>query len=150
MEEVESMCSQDPPTLRRRRRSASRPRHNEKADAAAKLARRIALLGAEDGHNIDIECSVQGVTHRGAIKFQVLKLEKMTGSMVDKWRFLCTSHGYFPEISFHTSRSEASIVCTPMASSLTCPSFAPLAKLHPLTALSVLLVVVNVGRHLLL
>lgn len=154
MDEIDAACSQDPPKLRRRR-SASRARHIRTAERAPadakKMADAIAACGSADGGNMDVQCTVQGVTHRGAVKFKVLKLEELTGSMIDRWRFLCTSRGYFPEIHFATSQSEATIVCTPISTSCSaCETPLRLLRaVHPLTAAFLVLLGANVARHAL-
>ena len=155
MDEVDALCSQDPPKLRRRR-SASRAKHVRSAERAPedakKLARAIAACGSVDGANMDVRCDVQGVTHRGAVKFKILNIEELTGAMVDRWRLVCTSRGYFPEISLTTAQSEATIVCTPMtASCASCETpLRALRVMHPLTTTFLLLLGANAVRHALL
>lgn len=152
MDEVETLCNQDPPKLRRRR-SASRARHVRGAERAPSdaenLARDLAACGSADGINMDVKCTVHGVTHRGAVKFKVVNIEELTGSIIDRWRFVCTSRGYLPRIKFKTAQSEATIVCAPMTAS--CPACdAPmrvLRALHPLTTAFLLLLGANVARH---
>ena len=152
MDEVETMCSQNPPKLRRRR-SASRAKHVRSAERAPSdaehLARAIAACGSADGSNMDVKCTVQGVTHRGAVKFKIVNIEELTGSMIDRWRFVCTSRGYLPEIEFKTAQSEATIVCAPMtASCAACDApMRVLRAMHPLTTTFLLLLGANAARH---
>lgn len=149
-------CAQAPPKLRPRR-SASKPRRARplaaKPDHAAalhQLAGSIAAMRGFDEVNLDLDCRLEGVTHRGTVRFKVLHVEQLTASMLDRWRLLCSSRGYLPRIAVSTSTSEVNITCTPLSASAdgavaACKAWG--AALHPLTLCFWVLAALNLLRH---
>ena len=151
-------AQQAPPRMRSRR-SASKPRRSSRTAPAdtydaegtlEHLANSIAAMRGFDDANLDLVCEVQGVSHRGTVKFRVMHVEQLTASMLDRWRLLCSSRGYVPRVSVNTATSEVTIQCTPLAASaggilVACKRFA--AKLHPLTWCFWVLLALNVLRR---
>lgn len=153
----------------RRRRGRSRPRikrvdsapraskvSQSEAEQSALHVRSVAESVARqvNGHNhdnLDLECRVAGVTHRGGFKLRVVRLEEVTSTMVDRWRALCLTRGYASTISFDVAASEARIVATPILKtpglSTCCTGWC--TKMDPLNALFVGALALNTLRHAL-
>ena len=123
---------------------------------AKSVARQIC---ANNSINLDLECQVFGVTHRGGFKLRVLHLEEMTSSMVDRWRAVCLSRGYASTISFDVTASEALIVATPILKAASWASWCgdacgnpcgnPCDKMDPLNAVFLGALALNTLRHAL-
>lgn len=136
----------------------------EQAEQAVQAVRRVATevarqVRGHDHDNLDLDCRVAGVTHRGGFKLRVVRLEEMTSVMVDRWRALCLSRGYASAISFDVTASEALIVATPFLKTTSwaswctswCTSWCGNAcvKTDPLNALFVGALALNTLRHAL-
>ena len=133
----------------------------DQAEQAMQAVRRVATevarqVRGHDHDNLDLECRVAGVTHRGGFKLRVVRLEEMTSAMVDRWRAVCLSRGYASAISFDVTASEALIVATPILKAATswaswCTSWCgnACAKTDPLNALFVGALALNTLRHAL-
>lgn len=163
--EPDLVLPQNPANLRRRRNASRRrrppvgeSRGKPTAARAAHLARSLAAVAAQDSDtNLDLECQVHGVTHRGTLKLKVLKVESLSADMVDVWRTVCAEHGYAADVTFSTVTSEVDIVCTPLPPKSTwghlcqgmCGSWRrnTVLGMHPLTAASLVLTVADILRH---
>ena len=136
--------------LRRRAKSRGpRPKRvrSQQTSAASSIANALLRL-CKNEENLDAECVVSGVTHRGGVRLKVLKLEIVTDTMIAEWRAECLSRGYFPRVSFDVTSSEALIDCRQMF-----PRDSSVAALcravHPLTTAFLVLVLLNCVRHAL-
>ena len=115
---------------------------------AESVARQIC---ANNSSNLDLDCKVFGVTHRGGFKLRVVHLEEMTSSMVDRWRAVCLTRGYASTISFDVTASEALIVATPILKATGWASWCGDAcgKMDPLNAVFLGALALNTLRHAL-
>lgn len=124
----------------------------EVQSVAKSVARQIC---ANNSTNIDLDCQVFGVTHRGGFKLRVVHLEEMTSSMVDRWRAVCLTRGYASTISFDVTASEALIVATPILKAASWASWcgdacgSPCGKMDPLNAVFLGALALNTLRHAL-
>ena len=119
---------------------------------AESVARQIC---ANNSINLDLDCQVFGVTHRGGFKLRVVHLEEMTSSMVDRWRAVCLTSGYASTISFDVTASEALIVATPILKAASWATWCgnacgnPFGKMDSLNAVFVGALALNTLRHVL-
>jgi len=175
LDDVDEVDAGVTPSLRRRR-SQSRPRLRRVnvargASKASRLAIKIPVtpderttrqvqsvaesvarhICANNSSNLDLDCKVFGVTHRGGFKLRVVHLEEMTSSMVDRWRTVCLTRGYASTVSFDVTASEALIVATPILKAASWASWCgnPCAKMDPLNAVFLGALVLNTLRHAL-
>lgn len=179
LDELDELDAPESVGAPRRRRSYSRPRLKRVnvgkiprggagvskvkaslAEQAEQAVRRVAAevarqVSGRNDENLDLECRVAGVTHRGGFKLRVVRLEEMTSAMVDRWRAVCLSRGYASAISFDVTASEAHIVATPILNSSTLPNWCTnwcanwCTKTDPLNALFVGALALNTLRHAL-
>lgn len=119
---------------------------------ADSVARQIC---SNNSINLDLDCTVFGVTHRGGFKLRVMHLEEMTSFMVDRWRAVCLTRGYASTISFDVTASEALIVATPILKAASWASWCgnacgnPCGKMDSLNAVFVGALALNTLRHVL-
>ena len=178
LDELDAPSASAPPARPRRSQSRARARRAKVASGVSKASRPATNVSAaldqrttqrvqsvaesvarqvcvNNSSNLDLDCKVFGVTHRGGFKLRVVHLEEMTSSMVDRWRAVCLTRGYASTISFDVTASEALIVATPILKVASWASWCgnacgnPCAKLDPLNAVFVGALALNTLRHAL-
>ena len=122
----------------------------------------VSVANAVNQHteatNIDLHCTVSGVTHRGGFKLRFTGVESLTADWMDRMRQLCAQHGYRAQITFDTTTANATLHAYPLAVSSD-SVFAPIFRLvgksalrqaHPLTLCFLAMFFFNLTRHIIL
>lgn len=162
LDDFDNGTTSEPLKRRRRRQHHSRPRIKRKKaplasqettavsavrSTAQDVAKRIGSATEDD--NLDMSCSVAGVTHRGGFKLRVVGVEELTSAMLDRWRAVCASKGYASSVSFDVTASEAVIVATPLFAAAKSSWLKCVPDVDPLNALFLGALALNALRHAL-
>lgn len=163
LDDFDNGAVSEPLKRRRRKRHHSRPRvkRTKPAQSASQettavsavestaqdVAKRIG--SAKEDDNLDMSCSVAGVTHRGGFKLRVVGVEELTSAMLDRWRAVCASKGYASSVSFDVTASEAVIVATPLFVAAKSSWLKCVPDVDPLNALFLGALALNALRHAL-
>lgn len=145
----------------RPRRSTSRrsspPNRLDEASAKAKTAagqhaKAVAELinGHTEPSNMDLTCTVAGVTHRGGFKLNFAGVESLSGEWMDHMRGVCAQRGYRAKITFDTTTAAATLHAFPIpGTDSSWPKlFDTLAHAHPMTLLFWSMFFFNTTRHI--
>lgn len=122
--------------------------------AATKHAEAVAkLINAHtEPSNMDLTCTVAGVTHRGGFKLNFAGVESLSGEWMDRIRHVCAQRGYRAKITFDTTTAAATLHAFPIpgtdASSWRPKLFDTLAHAHPMTLLFWSMFFFNTTRHI--
>ena len=121
----------------------------------------VSVANAVNQHteatNIDLRCTVSGVTHRGGFKLRFTGVESLTADWMDRMRQLCAQHGYRAQITFDTTTANAVLHACPTATT-SGNVFASIFRLfgksalqraHPLTLCFLAMFFFNLTRHAL-
>ena len=164
LDDFDNGAVSEPLKRRRRKRHYSRPRIKRTKPApssasqettavsavestAQDVAKRIG--SAKEDDNLDMSCSVAGVTHRGGFKLRVVGVEELTSAMLDRWRAVCASKGYASSVSFDVTASEAVIVATPLFVAAKSSWLKCVPDVDPLNAIFLGALALNALRHAL-
>ncbi len=145
----------------RPRRSVSRrsspPNRLDEASAKAKTAAKkhaaavAKLINAHsEPSNMDLTCTVAGVTHRGGFKLNFAGVESLSGEWMDRIRHVCAQRGYRAKITFDTTTAAATLHAFPIpGTDSSWPKvFDALAHAHPMTLLFWSMFFFNATRHI--
>ena len=139
------------PRIKRAKSATSTAGKNADVSAIQLTAQHVAkrIGAADEDANLDLKCSVAGVTHRGGFKLRVMGVEQLTSSMLDRWRAICASQGYTSSVSFDVTASEANIIATPLFVTAKSSWFRCVPNVDPLNALFLGALALNALRHAL-
>ena len=145
----------------RPRRSSSRKSplsRLDEASAKAKTAARqhaagVAKLinGHTEAYNMDLSCTVAGITHRGGFKLNFAGVELLSGEWMDRVRGACAQRGYRAKITFDTTTAAATLHAFPLpGTGSPWPKLFDntLANAHPMTLLFWTMFFFNNTRHI--